>query len=181
MAIYKSSYNKKPEKEVKQKKEKPVKIKEPKEKTQKKINIRPSAVWLCVFFGLFIACCLRANFLKNFLLGCFGLMVYPITLLGAFFSIVKLKRVKYNVRKKYISYLAVSVIMVLFIFHLILTSKLSLDGFGGYLVETYNAKTTAGGVLFSLFSYPVVKFLTVVGAYIISGIVLSIFVGLAVD
>ena len=181
MAIYKSSYNKKPEKEEKPKKEKIAKIKQPKEKTSKKINIRPSVISLLVFLGLFVACCFPNNFLRNFLLGMFGLLVYPVTLLGVFFSFVALRKIKYNVRKKYITYISIAVCVVWFIFHLILTSKLSLDSFGGYLVETYKAKTTAGGLLFSLLSFPIVKVLTVVGAYIVSGIILAIFVGLIAD
>ena len=64
---------------------------------------------------------------------------------------------------------------------MILTSKLSLDGFSIYLKQTYQAKTTAGGLIFSLISYHVVKLLTYVGAYIISAIVLAVVVGLVVD
>ena len=187
MAIYKSSFNQKPEKEEKRKKEekpkkeKREKIKQPKERSSKKINIRPSLIGLFIFLGLFVACCFPNNFLKNFLLGIFGLVVYPATLLGVFFSLVALRRIKYNVRKKYVTYISIAVTVVLFVFHLILTSKLSLDSFGGYLVETYKAKTTAGGLLFSLLSFPMVKVLTVVGAYIVSGIILAIFVGLIAD
>ena len=181
MAIYKSSFNQKPEKEEKPKKEKKEKIKEPKQKTAKKINIRPSLISLFLFLTLFVVCCFPSNFLKNFLLGMFGLLVYPVTLLGVFFSFVALRKVKFYVRKKYVTYIAVAVCVVWFIFHLILTSKLSLASYGTYLVETYKAKTTAGGLIFSLISFPIVKLLTVVGAYIVSAIVLAIFVGLIVD
>ncbi len=181
MAIYKSSFNQKPEKQEKPRKEKPVKIKETREKVQKKLNIRPSAIWLCVFLAIFAVCCFPSNFFKNLLLGCFGLMIYPATLMGAFFSVVALKKVRFHARKKYVTYIAIAVFIILFIFHLILTSKLSLDSFGTYLIETYKAKTTAGGLIFSLLSYPIVRLLTVIGAYIISGIILAIFVGLIVD
>ncbi len=181
MAIYKSSYNQKPEKEPKPKKEKPERVREPKEKRTIKINVRPSLIWLLVFLTLFVVCCFPNNFLKNFLLGTFGLLTYPATLLGAFFSILTLRKTKFNVRKKYITYISIACVVVWFIFHLILTSKLSLDGYGTYLIETYKAKTTAGGILFSLISFPIVKILTVVGAYIVSGIVFAIFVGLIAD
>ena len=181
MAIYKSSFNQKPEKEEKPKKEKKEKIKQPKEQFAKKINIRPSAICLCVFLLLFVVICFPQNFIKNFLLGMFGLSAYPLLLVGSFLSIVCLRKQKYNAKKKYIIYIAIAVIMVWFILHLILTSKISTNSFGVYLVETYKAKTTAGGLIFSLISYPVVKILTYVGAYIISGIVLAIFVGLIID
>ncbi len=180
MAIYKSSFNQKPEKE-RPEKEKKEKIKQPKEKKESKIVVKPSVVTLLLCLVLFVVCCFPANFLKNFLLGTFGLLTYPLTLLGAFFSIVALKKTKYNVKKKYVVYISIACFIVWFIFHLILTSKLSMASYGTFLAETYKAKTTAGGILFSLISFPVVKLLTVVGAYIFSAITLAIFVGLIVD
>ncbi len=180
MAIYKSSFNQKPEKEEKPKKEKHEKIKVPKQKSNVKINIRPSLISLFVCLILFIVCCF-SNFLKNFLLGTFGLLAYPLTLLGVFFSFLALKKKKLTARKKYVVYLSTACLIVWFVLHLILTSKLSTNSFGAYLAETYKAKTTAGGLVFSLISYPIIKLLTLVGAYIFSGIALAIFVGLIVD
>ncbi|MBQ8615371.1 MAG: hypothetical protein IJ415_02275, partial [Clostridia bacterium] len=165
----------------KSKKEKVEKVKQSKVKPTKKFNIKPAAIWLTAFLVLFVVCCFPSNFLKNFLLGMFGLSVYPITLIGVFFSVMSLKKKKVNAQKKYIVYISVAVCVVWFIFHLILTSKLSLNSFGTYLKESYVAKTTAGGILFSLISYPVVKVLTYVGAYIFSAIILAVFVGLIVD
>lgn len=181
MAIYKSSFNKKPEKQQKEKKEKTIKQKPEKAKIISKIKIKPSVVCLACFLILFTVCCFPSNFLKNFLLGMFGLAVYPITLVGAFFSVMFLRKTKYNVKRKYVVYISVAVAIVWFVFHLILTSKISLASYGIYLKETYLAKTTAGGLLYSLISYPVVKLLTIVGAYIFSAIALAIFVGLIVD
>ena len=181
MAIYKSSYNQKPEKEPKQKKEKPEKLKQPKENKTVKFNIRPSLISLILSIVLFVVCCLPSNFMKNFLLGVFGLLCYPVLLLVAFFSFVALKKAKLKVRKKYVTYITILVCVVWFVFHLILTSKLSMDSLGVFLGETYRAKTTAGGLLFSLISYPIVKYLTVVGAYILCGILIAIFLGLVVD
>lgn len=179
MPIYTSSFNKKPEKpektekkEKKQKPEKPV-------KTHKKVNI--NWILLSIFSIVFLFCIVPHNFVKSFILGSIGLSVYPICLLGGFISVSNLLKKKYFTNKKYIAYLSVAVVVVWFIFHLILTSKISTESFGIYLKQTYLAKTTAGGVLFSLLSYPMVKFLTVVGAYIISAIVLAISIGLIVD
>ena len=82
MAIYKSSYNQKPEKEQKPKKEK---VKLPKEVKPRRVKIRPSLVSLLVSILLFVVCCFPSNFLKNFLLGAFGLLSYPVLFLVAFF------------------------------------------------------------------------------------------------
>ena len=88
---------------------------------------------------------------------------------------------QYRVKTQYIVYLCISITLVWFIFHLILTSRIPLNGYGAYLLDSYKAKTTAGGLIFSLVSYPVIKLLTIVGAYIFTAIALAIFVGLIVD
>ena len=181
MAIYKSSFNQKPEKE---KKEKPVKSKPEKEKkpkTKQKIKVNVPLVLLIAFSLIFLVC-LPPNIIKSFLLGVFGLAIYPVCVLGAFFSAMVLTKHKFNMAPKYMAYLLACIVLVWFIFHLILTSKLNMDaGYGNFLKQTYNAKTSAGGVLFSLVSYPAVRFLTIVGAYIFAAIALAIFVGLTVD
>ena len=179
MAIYKSSFNKKPEKEVekKPKKEKPVKEKKPK----KHIKVNVPFVTLLVFSFLFIVCVMPNNFLKSFILGMFGLTIYAVCVIGIFFSIMFLMKKKFVATKRYVTYLAIALGIVWLVFHLILTSKIPVDNFGIYLKETYLAKTTAGGLLFSLITYPLVKYLTYVGAYITCGIALAIFVGLIID
>ncbi len=180
MAIYKSSFNQKPEKEEKPKQKKE-KVEKQEKKPTKKINIKPSAIWLAVFVIIFAVCCFPNNFLKSFLLGVVGLSVYPLALLSAFLCGANLAKKKLKLSKKFVAYISVSLLITWFVFHLILTSKLTTASFGAYLKETYLAKTTAGGLIYSLLSYPLIKLLTVVGAYIISAIALAIFVGLVVD
>lgn len=180
MSIYKSSFNnnKKPEKKEKVKVEKVKPVKEKKVKAKSKV--RPSLVFLIVCAVIFVLC-LFPNFIRNVILGVIGLSVYPITLIGFFFSLMFLRGKTYTIKKKYVAYLSISLFIVWFIFHLILTSRIPINSYGQFLVDTYHAKTTAGGILFSLISYPVVKLLTNVGAYIFSAIALAIFVGLIID
>ena len=183
MAIYKSSFNQRPNKNEKEKqeKEKPVKIKPIKEKPKKpKAKVNVALICFFVFLALFIVC-LPPNFLKSFILGMVGLLVYPVCIIGMFFSAVKLSKKQYEIKTRYLVYLAISLTLIWFIFHLILTSRLDANSYGSFLKQTYLAKTTAGGLLFSLISYPVTKLLTIVGAYIFTAIALAIFVGLIVD
>ena len=178
MAIYKSSFNKKPEK----KSEKPQKEQKLVEKKPKaKLKINHALIWLILFLAIFVACVLPSNFVKNFILGAIGLSIYPICVVGVFFCALKLSKKKFIAKKKYITYLSIAVGIVWFIFHLILTSRLDASNYGTFLAETYKAKTTAGGVLFSLISWPIAKVLTTVGAYIFSAIALAVFVGLIID
>ena len=179
MAIYKSSFNQKPEKEEKPKKEKPVKEKQPKTKAKRKINLK--VIVLIASLIVFVACILPDNFFKNVVLGLIGLSVYPISALSILCSVLLLAKKQYKAQKRYIVYLISALCCVWFIFHLILTSNLSTETYGIFLAETYAAKTTAGGLVFSLITYPIVKYLTLVGAYILFAIILAVFVGFIVD
>ena len=144
MAIYKSSFNQPNKKPEKPKKEKPEKQEKPKKdkqtKPQTKIKIKKSVVCLIVFALVFVVCCLPSNFLKNFLLGVFGLLVYPVSLLGTFFSLAFVRNKKYNINTKYIAYITSAVCVVWFIFHLILTSKIPLTSYGGFLAKHIKQK-----------------------------------------
>lgn len=184
MAIYKSSFNKKPEKERPVKKEKPkkevvAKVKDTETKTKHKVN--KAIVSLIVFSIIFLVCILPSNFIKNFILGVVGLLVYPVCVLGIVFSIFFLKQRRIKVKRKYVAYLVSALTVIWFIFHLILTHRLPMDNYGVFLAQSYLAKTTAGGLLFSLISYPIVKLLTIVGAYIFSAIALAVLIGLIID
>ena len=181
MAIYKSSFNKKPNKKPeKQPKEEKVKTEKIKKETK---PINKALVLFCTFLVLFILCVLPQpmDFIRNFLLGLVGLSVYPICLIGAFISAMMIKKRNYHIKKRYIVFLTCALVVIWFVFHLILTSKIPYASYGNFLKRTYQAKTTAGGLVLSLISYPVVKSITIVGAYIFSGIALAIFVGLIID
>ena len=179
MAIYKSSFNKKPEKDIEKKPKKEKPVKEPKPKKHIKVNV--PFITLLVFSFLLIVCIMPNNFLKSFILGLFGLTIYAVCVIGIFFSIMFLMKKKFVATKRYLVYLSISLGIVWLVFHLILTSQIPVNNFWEYLKQTYLAKTTAGGLVFSLISYPLVKYLTYVGAYIVCGIALAIFVGLIID
>lgn len=177
MAIYRSSFNQKPEKQEKPKKVKPEKTK----RESKRIKINYNVVWAGIFSLLFLVCCLPSNFVKNFLLGIIGLSVYPLLIVGIVILVLRIKKFKFNDKTKYFVYITAALIVTWFIFHLILTSKIPTSSYWEYLKQSYLAKTTAGGMLFSLISYPLIKVATVVGAYIFSAIALAVFVGLVAD
>ncbi|MFQ6752156.1 MAG: DNA translocase FtsK [Clostridia bacterium] len=180
MAIYKSSFNKNKQ-EPKEKVEKVKKEKPIREKPTVKTKVNPAVIGLIIFGLLFIASILPNNFLKSFMLGIVGLAIYPISILGIFFCGIRLSKRSFNPRKKYITLLSCAICVVWLIFHIILTSKLPLDSYWTYLSSSYSARTTAGGIVLSLISYPLVKYLTYVGAYIVCGILFAIFVGIIID
>lgn len=185
MAIYKSSFNQKPEKEKKVKQPKPEKEKPVKpERQTTKIHLNGAIVALCIYVGIGLLCILP-NIVKHVMLGLFGLSVYPICLLGIFFSVVRLTKREFTIKKRYLAYLISAVCIIWFIFHLIMTNALSIDAralsYGSYLAKCYQAQVTAGGLVFGLLSYPIVKLITIVGAYVFSAIALAVMVGLIID
>ncbi|MBR2969902.1 MAG: hypothetical protein IKC49_02485 [Clostridia bacterium] len=180
MAIYKSSFNKN-KKTPKEPVEKVKKVKPIREKPAVKTKVNSNVIGLIIFGVLFLACILPDNFLKSFMLGLLGLGIYPITLIGLFFCGIKLSNRQIKTRKKYMILLSCAMCIVWLIFHIVLTSKLPLDNYWIYLAHSYCARTTAGGIIVSLISYPLVKYLTYVGAYIVCGVMLAIFIGLIID
>lgn len=173
MPIYKSTLNtnknqnKKPEKE---------KIKISPEKKKKIIYIS-----LLTFFLFSFVLTLFRNFVQSFYLGLLGIFAYPFLLACCVFIIAFMSKKKYILNKRYLIALSLSLFFILIILHLILTRKISLESYGSYLAQTFKAKTTGGGIIFSLFTFPIVKFLTRVGAYIFTIIGLIISIWLLVD
>ena len=176
MPIYKSTLNTNNKKPKKDKEPKNKKIKMPKEKKKKIALI--SLLILSVFFFIFL---MFNNPIQNFLLGLFGVFAYPFFLSSIFLLIAGISNKKYIVNKRYVVCLSLSLFFIITIIHLILTRNVSLTSYSSYLVKTYKAQTTGGGLLFSLFTFPMVKYLTKVGAYVLTIIGLLISVGLTAD
>ncbi|MBQ7798316.1 MAG: hypothetical protein IJ371_04260 [Clostridia bacterium] len=178
MSIYKSTLN-----TSKQKKEK--KPKAPKIKTKREPIIRVSKFLVIITLLLsaicFVCLCAPSNFVKNFLLGIIGISAYPICLLSVFLCVIGLGKTKYEVNKKYTIYLSCALFFVLMVVHLILTTRIDTNTYSQYLTDTYNLKTSGAGIIMSLVTYWMKKYLTVVGSYIFSVILLTVFIGLIID
>ncbi|MBQ3572363.1 MAG: hypothetical protein IJA15_06020, partial [Clostridia bacterium] len=174
MPIYKSTLNtnKKPKKE----KEKKERVKMSKQKKKKLVCLSLMLISLSCFVLLIIK-----NPIQTFLLGMFGIFAYPMLLSITLLSIAGLTNKKYIVNKRYVICLCFSLFFIITVIHLILTRNVSLDSYGKYLKETYLAQTTGAGLILSLASFPIVKYLTVVGAYIFTIIGLIISVGFTID
>ena len=175
MPIYKStlnSNNKKP------KKEKPYKEKRKISKENKKKITLTTLLILSLTFFIFL---FFNNPVQKFILGVLGVFSYPFLLSCSLLLISGLNKKKYMVNKRYIICLSFSLFFIITIIHLILTRNVSILNFSTYLKQTYQAQTTGGGILFSLLTYPMVNYLTKVGAYVITSIGLIISIGLTAD
>ena len=119
-------------------------------------------------------------FIKSFLLGAFGLFAYPmfITLFVVGIALVNNKR--YIMSKKYMIYLCLAIAFCLSIIQLIILGKPEISFFE-YLGHSYNFKLTAGGIIISLLTAPVVYVLDLLGAYIMFSIALIVMIALIID
>ena len=174
MPIYKSTLNtnKKPKKE----KEKKERVKMSKEKKKKL-----SSLSLLIISILCFALLIIKTPIQTFLLGMFGIFAYPMFLSIALLSFAGLTNKKYVMNKRYVICLCFSLFFIITVIHLILTRNVSIASYGKYLKETYLAQTTGAGLILSLITFPLVKYLTVVGAYVFTIIGLIISVGLTID
>lgn len=180
MSIYKSTLNNSnPEKEKHKKvKADKIKIKQPKVISKSRYAL---IVLMVVSAIIFVALCCPSNFIKNCLLGLVGISSYPICLLSIFVCGMNLGKTKYDINRKYVVFLSFTLFFVLMLLHLILTTKMPLTSYVQYLKDTYALKTSGAGLIMSIFTYPMKKYLTTVGAYILTAILVTVFIGLIVD
>ena len=173
MPIYRSTLN---SNKPKNKKEKQPKQKMPKEK-RKKIIVA-CALCFCVLSFVLL---LFKNWFQSFYLGILGVFSYPFFATASIFLLSNLLQKKYKLNKRYLTFLCLSLFFILLIMHLILTHNISTSSYGKYLIGSYKAKTTGAGIIMSLITYPIIKALTTVGAYVFSAIGLVISVGFLID
>ena len=119
-------------------------------------------------------------FIRSSILGVFGLAAYPIVLVAATVGIILIQPKRYHVAKNYCISLAVLYYLLICVLQTALTNMDVID-YSEYLSNTYNDKTTPGGVLagvvaygfVSLFNYPATYVLYAIGAVICGAFILD--------
>ena len=140
----------------------------PKNSVKKRIAIILIIISSIGYFALFGG---FLGFLKHFLLGFFGVFAYPLFFGGYALSYMLFKDKKFVMPKRFIVYISLLAFSLLSILHLAFSGGLSLSSYGTYLSQTYNS-LSAGGLLISLFTYPLVKLIQYFGAYVVFSILL---------
>ncbi len=128
-----------------------------------------------IFAGIGAAIC-------TFMYGTFGygswLVVFLIAYLGEWLTFEK----KMKIPLKKVFTIAFTAVMLFFLFHAATSRNLNIESYGSYISECYTGAVngwsgyTFGGLISALLVYPVAKFTTFTGAYIIFS-VLSVFGG----
>ncbi len=136
---------------------------------------------------IFLSCtliCLFTNFLsfyKQFLVGSFGLVIYPAIILGLCIFAIKLTNKSFKLDRKSILYCVLIFVCFLAILHMALTRSFDFSSFSNYITQVYNSSLTAGGVTISLIVFPLRFLLHEIATYIILSIALVILVACAID
>ncbi len=137
----------------------------------------------CVFMFCLITSLL--GFMNEFLLGTFGLFAYPLSFLMFLTGVALLNNKSYTFSKKYTAFLILSIIFLLCVIQMgIIGGKgegANTLTFGEHLVQSYNQKITAGGILIGLLTTSLTYLTGYVWAYVIFGVLFAIFLALYVD
>ena len=121
----------------------------------KNIRLKIGISLIVVFAILFLNLAFNVLTLFNsFFLGVFGLLSYAIFLCGIGVGVLLVLKKSFTLSVKDIVLLSIWLFFFLCIIQSATTTKLSIASYGKYLGETYRHKVSAGGIIFSIFTYP---------------------------
>ena len=148
-------------------------------KLSRKTSIGIGIITTC----LILLVCLVVNvlpFIRSSILGVFGLAAYPVLIVAFVVGILLMRNKSYHVAKNYCISLSVLYFLLICVLQTALTNMNVID-YAEYISNTYNEKTTPGGVLagifaygfVSLFNYPATYVLYAIGAVICGAFILD--------
>ena len=151
-----------------------------------KNNTNSTKTLAICLISIFSAIFLFATFniisnVKYFLLGTFGLVIYPISIIAILYGIALLTKRKFRLSIKYILYLSFALFCLIAIIHTVVTSTFSLDNYGTYLKECYLFRYSAGGIIMGIFTFPLMSLLNSVASCVFFAIAFAVFVALIID
>ena len=128
--------------------------------------------------------CLLTNFLgfyKHFIIGAFGLVMYPIIVLLICWCSLKLANKTFSLDGKSFAFCIGIFVVILAVFQMIFTRTYDFSSFGAYLSDVYENNLSPGGVILGILIFPFRYLLHEVATYIILGIALVVLIACAVD
>lgn len=144
-------------------------------KNKKKSNKNLKAIFgwsllaISTFIFLFSATKLLP-FLQYFFLGCFGIFVYPLCLLGFIISLALLNNKKYVMPKKYAIFLSLSLLLFLSILQLIIIGSPKGLSYGQFIGLNYSKQFTACGFVIGFIPATLMYLMGQVATYILFSI-----------
>ena len=109
--------------------------------------------------------------IKQFLLGAFGIMLYPLLVFTTIFSLGLVSKRKFVYSFRYVLYLFLCFFFLMCVIHSVVTGFTGKElSYGEYLSSCYNTMYTPGGVLIGVFTYPVSALLHDIASIVIYSI-----------
>lgn len=113
-------------------------------------------IFICVFSVLFLNLVFNLiSFINSFLLGFFGLFSYPLLLSGIILGILFYLKKRINLTTRDVLLFIFWLFIFVCLINLLTTKEFLDQSYGDYLGKVYNYKYSAGGLLISIFTYPV--------------------------
>ena len=148
-----------------------------KNKKEKDIkNIKKVVGWTLLFVSTFIFLFSATEllpFLNRFLLGAFGVFVYPFSIVTFVVSLALLNNKKYVMPKRYIIFLGLTIFFMIAIIQLIIIGKPDGLTYGQYIGLNYSKKWTAGGMLIGFLPTSLGYLMGLVATYILLAILFA--------
>lgn len=105
---------------------------------------------------------------SSFLIGFFGLADYAYSLIGIAVAVAIIFNVRVKMIPSKIVKLSLLLVFGIWALHIYSSSgHLPGNGYGEYLLACYHGTNTAGGMLYGIISYPLMKLITTVGALVV--------------
>lgn len=112
---------------------------------------------------------------RSFLLGFFGLMIYPILMFTLLFGVALSLEKKFIYTFKYMLFLMLAFFFFVCVLHIIFTGFRTVGlSYGDYLLSCYHSLYTPGGLFIGLFTFPLMALLHDMAGLIIYSIALVI-------
>ena len=118
--------------------------------------------------------------IRNFIFGVMGLISYPFFIILFTIAFAMFQNRKYVLSKKYIAYLVSATVLLISLIQIILSKNYSTNFFS-FLSDTYNARLTAGGIIFGVIVFPFKALIGYVGSIIVFSILFVFFTALIID
>lgn len=141
------------------------------------------AISLIVFFSIILVCLITNlfGFIRTFLIGTFGLLIYPMVITAITICVMVLtdRQIKFE-RRNLILFL-VTLCDFLCILQLALTSSYDMSSYGTYLSDCYTQLMSPGGIIVGVLVYPIKALLFTAGAYVVFSIIMILLIAMIVD
>lgn len=144
-----------------------------KNKNNENKNIKIILGWILLSISTFVflfSITKLLPFLQYFFLGCFGIFVYPLCLLGFIVSLALLNNKKYVMPKKYAIFLSLSLLLFLSIIQLIILGSANNLSYGSYVGLNYTKQFTAGGMFIGFIPSTLAYLMGPIATYILLSI-----------